>query len=275
MNRLALLFLNLCLLLPAASLHAAASTGDPVGMVLDLRGEARAGAAPLQQLGYIRPGQQLRLGSDGRASVSHYASKLVYQLSGPLEARVEANGIRVLKGAPAQTRSLAEKLLLAAVDPRLSPAAVKMRALSDITLVAPANRAMLLGPRPRFAWKAEAGGSYRVQVDELDGTRVASGTSDSDNWELPAGVQLAPGGGYRWTVTHTSPDGEQTSGSATFGIAAESERTEVLALRPALDAGIEDWVLYASILQGRRLDEEARAAWREIGARRPDLVPVR
>lgn len=272
MNRLALLFLSLCcLLLPARPVHAAA----PVGMVLDLRGEARAGAAPLQLLGYIHPGQQIRLGSDGRASVSHYGSKLVYQLSGPLEAQVDDKGIRVLKGAAAQTRSLAEKLVRAAVDPRLSPAAVKMRALSDVTLVAPANRAVLLSSRPRFSWKAEPGASYRLQVDELDGRRVADGSSEGGSWELPAELRLAPGTGYRWTVTRTAADGEQASGSASFSVAADSERAEVQVLRPATDAGIEEWVLYAAILEGRRLDEEARSAWAEIRARRPDLVPAR
>jgi hypothetical protein len=264
MKRLALLFLSLCfLVLPA---HAGAD--DPVGMVLDLRGDA----APLQLLGYVKAGQQIRLGANASASVSHYGSKLVYQLNGPLLAQVEPNGIRVLKGAPAQTRSLAEKLVRAAVDPRLSPAAVKMRALSDVVLVTPLNRAILLGARPRFAWMAE-GGSYRVQVDELDGKRVASGSSAGGSWELPEGVALVPGTGYRWTVTRGDPDGDQASGSATFTVATNAERDELAALRPAPDAAIEDWVLYAAILDGRRFDEEARAAWREIAARRSDLAP--
>ena len=264
MKRLALLFFSLCcLVLPA---HAASD--DPVGMVLDLRGDA----APLQLLGYVRAGQQIRLGAQASASVSHYGSRLVYQLTGPLQAQVEPNGIRVIKGAPAQTRSLAEKLVRAAVDPRLSPAAVKMRALSDVTLKAPLNRAVLAGVRPQFSWMAE-GGDYRVQVDELDGKRIASGTSESGSWELPEGVALMPGTGYRWTVTQADPEGEQASGSATFTVATEAEREAVLALRPAPDAAIEDWVLYAAILDGRRFDEEARAAWRAIAARRADLVP--
>ena len=262
MNRLALLLFSLCcLVLPA---HAASD--DPVGMVLDLRGDA----APLQLLGYVKAGQQIRLGAQATASVSHYGSKLVYQLTGPLLAQVEPNGIRVVKGAPAQTRSLAEKLVRAAVDPRLSPAAVKMRALSDVTLVTPLNRAVLFGARPRFAWMAE-GGSYRVQVDELDGKRIASGSSASGSWELPDDVALAPGTGYRWTVTHADPDGEQAS--ATFTVATSAEREAVVALRPAPDAAIEDWVLYAAILDGRRFDEEARDAWRAIAARRSDLLP--
>lgn len=278
MKFLALFFLSLCCLaLPAHTVHAAGQSGaaDAVGMVLDLRGDARAGGAPLQLLGYVRSGQQIRLGSDGRASVSHYGSKLVYQLSGPLEAQVGSDGIRVLKGAPPRTRSLAEKLVRAAVDPRLSPAAVKMRALSDVALLAPANRALLLEAPQRFAWKAEPDGDYRIHVDELDGRRVAAGSSRDGHWELPAGTRLAPGTGYRWTVTHTAADGEQTSGSASFALAADSERAEVQALRPAPDAAIEDWVLYAAILDGRRMEQEARAAWREIAARRPDLVPAR
>jgi hypothetical protein len=262
---------------PAGAAGAAAASTAPAaaaaGMVLDLRGDAQADGAPLQLLGYIKSGQQIRLGKDSRLSLSHYGSKLVYQLSGPLQAQVDPKGITVSKGAPAQTRSLAEKLVLAAVDPRLSPAAVKMRALSDIALLAPANRALLSGPRPTFRWKAADGTSYRIQVDALDGRRVAEGSSSAGSWELPAGVSLVPGTGYRWTVSAAGADGTPVSGSAAFGIAADSEREAVLALRPAAGAAIEEWVLYAAILDGRRMDDEARAAWQEIAGRRPDLAP--
>ncbi|WP_020651791.1 hypothetical protein [Massilia niastensis] len=276
MNRSAIILLSLCCLaLPARATPAAGAAG----MVLDLRGNAQAitgaDSARLDLLGYVRPGQQIRLDEQGQASVSHYASKLVYLLRGPLLAQVEAGGIRVLKGAPAQTRSLSEKLVTAAIDPRLSPAAVKMRALGDVALLAPANRAVLTGARPRFEWQAEGGTSYRVQVSELDGRAVAAGASGDGRWELPASAALAPGASYRWSVSFTGEDGQQYSNSAVFSLASADEQAAARALRPAPDAAIEDWVLYAAILKERRMDDEARTVWREIAARRPDLELVR
>ncbi|PWF49007.1 hypothetical protein [Massilia glaciei] len=273
-----------CTLAVSGTLSAAGARAAPpaeaVGMVLDVRGggEVSGGGAParLRLLGYVKPGDRITLAADAKASVSHYGAKLIYQLTGPLVADVDLAKIKVRKGGREPViRSVAEKLVAAALDPQMSAAAVRMRRFDDIEMLAPAKRGVLLTTRPEFRWEADGDNNYQVSVDELPERELARGTTTDKRWQLPAGVALEHGKSYRWTVAYTAAGGAPASASAVFGVASAADSAGMLALRPEPGAGIEEWVMYATILDERRMHDDAGAAWTIIGAQRPDLAAAR
>ncbi|GJJ00725.1 hypothetical protein RugamoR64_12630 [Duganella rhizosphaerae] len=250
---------------------------EVVGMVLDVQGNGElvrnTQHSKLQLLNYVKPGEQLRLDAGARASVSHYGAKLIYQLTGPVLAEVDPGAIRVLSGTALATKSLAEKVVLAALSPNTGPAAFKMRAIMlDVTLLGPKNGTLALNTRPQFRWEANEATSYTFTLERADGAVVAQFKTDASAWEPPPAAPLAYGQSYRWSVAYTSAvDGEARQATAQFQVASEAEHASLVALRPGAGAPIDEWVLYASLLQNRQMLDDARAVWQEIAARRPDL----
>ncbi|MES2153277.1 MAG: hypothetical protein V4508_26145 [Pseudomonadota bacterium] len=261
----------------APLLHAAGAD-DVVGMVLDVQGngemKVKGEASKLQLLSYLKPGTQIKLDAGARASVSHYGARLIYQLSGPTVAQVGADQIKVSSGTPAHTKSLAEKVVAAAINPAMGAAAFKMRGLSsEIALVAPSAKTALLTTRPSFKWEADEPASYQLVLTELPERVVARAKVDAAGWELPGNLALEFGKDYRWSVSYTSAaDGRTRSAGADFSVATQAEAEALTALRPAPDAGVDEWVLYASILRDRRMLDDARQVWRGIATQRPDLA---
>lgn len=259
----------------------AAGPADVVGMVLDVQGSGevmqkdrdnKETVGKLQLLGYVKAGAKIKLDAVSKASVSHYGAKLIYQMTGPVMAEVSADGLKVISGKPPVTKSLAEKIVQAAVNPNLGAAAFKMRALGqDIAMLSPSNRSKQINSRPRFQWSAPEPGTFEVKVTELPDTVVQHATVDGMVWELPAGAKLAQGKDYRWSVSGTAPDGQQHSASAEFSMATQAEADSVLGLRPSSGAAVEEWVLYVAILRDRGMLDEARDVWRIIASQRPDL----
>ena len=259
----------------------AAGAAEVVGMVLDVQGSGEVVqkdrdnkdvAGKLQLLGYVKAGAKIRLDAASKASVSHYGAKLIYQMTGPVTAEVGADGLKVVSGKAPVTKSLAEKVVQAAVNPNLGAAAFKMRALTqDIAMLSPSNRSKQVSPRPRFQWSAPEPGSFQVTVTELPDTVVHRATVDGMVWDLPAGAKLAQGKDYRWSVSGAGPDGQARSASADFSIATQAEADSVLGLRPPSGAAVEEWVMYVAILRDRGMVDEARDVWRIIASQRPDL----
>lgn len=265
------------MLLGGAGPALAAGPEDVVGMVLDVQGSGelvRAGrASKLQLLSYVKPGAQLKLEAGSKASVSHYGAKLIYQLVGPVLAEVGEDAVKVLNGAPASTKSLAEKVVAAAVHPNMGAAAFKMRSLGqEIAMQSPTNRSVQLGARPRFQWNAPEPASFQLTLIEAPERVVARATVEGSIWELPAGTKLVAGKDYRWTVTYTPSDGQLRSAAAEFTVANQADADAIQALKPGPNAAVDEWVLYAAILRDRQMLDEARQVWREIASQRPDLT---
>jgi hypothetical protein len=269
-----------CLAFLLALWASACLAGPPTaGMVLDLQGPAelsnkgeRAGARVLD---YLTPGAQLVLPAGSRASVSHYGAKMIYRLTGPVQVEVEAGGLRHLSGSPLQTASIAEKAVTAALHPNLGPAAMKMRALPQIEVRSPANGGSVLLTRPAFRWNVKEAGSCQVDLMELPDRPVAQGKVTVQAWDLPARVELAYGKSYRWTVACTSGDGKARAASATFSLPSKADADMIAGLAPAQEAGVDEWVLYATILKEWNMTDAANEAWLRIAARRPDLGHAR
>lgn len=265
------------ILLPAAALVAAAPTAT-IGMVLDLQGSGdllRNGeSSKLQLLSYVQPGVQLRFAAGSKASVSHYAAKQIYQLTGPVLVTVEADQLRLVEGTPLASKPLAEKVVTAALN--AGPGGFRMRSLVPVMTLAPANGSSTLSTRPQFNWEASEATRYEVDLIEVPERVIAHAKVDAPRWELPANIKLDYGKAYRWTVSYTSSvDGKTRSAQANFNLPTKAEADAIQALAPGKDAAVDEWVLYATILKERQLLDDARAVWRRIAAQRPDLAPAR
>ncbi len=271
---------GLAAVLMAAPAAVLATAPASAGLVLDVQGSGeivqQGARSKLQLLGYLQPGATLMLEAGSKASVSHYGSKMIYRLVGPVQVQVDADRIRHLGGRPPVTVSLAEKTVNAALHPNLGPAAYKMRSLPQITVQSPAIGGSILSTRPQFRWESGEHGSYEVDLVELPDRQVARARVDAPAWELPPGVELVHGKSYRWTVASVPPaGGKPRTAAASFSLPTKADADLLAALAPGAGAPADEWVLYASILKDWNMIDEARSAWRRIAAQRPDLAPSR
>jgi hypothetical protein len=270
----------LCLISSILSIARAASDSDVVGMIVDLQGHGeivqQSVHSKMQLLQYIKPNMQLVVDADSKASVSHYPSKLIYQLNGPTTIEVGADGIKLIRGNAPTVKSMSEKQTLITASTNIVSGAIRMRGMPEpITVVAPKNGAVLLKTRAAFKWAAYEATTYQFTLEEKPARIIFSSKADSTGIELPNNVELAYGRSYRWSVSYTSAvDGRMHSANADFSILNRDEALKLLALKPEAGAPIEDWVLYASMLQNRQIFEEAREIWRDIARQRPDLDVV-
>jgi hypothetical protein len=263
-----------------SSFAIAASDNDVVGMIVNLQGngEVVAGDASskMQLLQYVKPKMQLKLDAGSKASISHYQSRMIYQLSGPAVIEVDADGLKAISGNAPVSKSMAQKLVVAAADSNLMPAAVRMRdAIAPITIAGPKNGSVLLKTRPAFTWNAFEATSYEFKLDQKSGGEVLHTKVDAATVELPAGVNLEYGKIYKWSVSYVAAaDGKVNMAEGEFSVLPEADAQNMLSLKPAADAPIEEWILYASTLQNRHMFEEAHEVWRDIAVKRPDLKVV-
>lgn len=269
---------RICAVLLALAAPGAFAANDKAGLVLDLQGEAEiaraSGAARLKLLDYVAPGARLTLAAGSKASVSHYAARLIYRLTGPAQVEVEEGGLRHVSGNPPQTSAIAAKTVTAALHPNLGPAAIKMRALPQLVMRAPANGGNVLSTRPQFRWEANEAASFNIELTELPSRTVAQATVKGQAWELPAKMELAHGKSYRWTVSYTL-DGRMRGGAATFSLPTRADAELIAALAPPAQAGADEWVLYATILKDWNMLDESQKVWDRIAERRPDLGHAR
>ncbi|RYF36663.1 MAG: hypothetical protein EOO25_20520 [Comamonadaceae bacterium] len=249
------------------------------GMALDLQGPVQVlhqgRSARLQLLANLAPGTRIELPAGARASLSLYASRSIYRLTGPGLVEVTGDGLKVIHGAAPQVRSMGEKQVAAAQTGNLIPGAYRMRALQlarKVVLTAPETGSVLLDTRPHFAWEAADDAPYTVTLQAEAGGLRYSTVVQGKRWTLPEGIQLDHGKSYDWTVSYTSPaNGEKQSAGGRFSLATQDEAAQLRALRPAEADPVEDWVFYAVMLQQRQMRAEARGAWHHIARQRPDL----
>lgn len=257
---------------------ALASAADgAVGMVLDVRGSGqitdKGAVGKLQLLAYLKPQMQISLDAGGKASLSLYATRSVYQIAGPAVVEIGKDQLTVIKGAAPVVKSMAEKLVVAAQNTDFRAGATQMRTLPPRILVAtPPNGAVLWRNQPTFSWLAMEAAPYDITLKDLSDKVIASATVRESNWRLPANVLLDYGTTYQWTVSYKSAtDGRTHSATGEFSLAGKSDVDQLAALKPAEGAPIEEWVLYAAMLQSKGISEEARTVWQSISRQRPDL----
>lgn len=254
-----------------------------LGMVLDVQGsgkmEVNGVSSKLQLLAYLQPKMQITVDAGSRVSLSLYATRSVYQVTGPAQVSIEKEGVVSLQGQKAVVRPMAEKLVRAAETSNVIAGAVRMRQLPPrIAITGPENNSLLLSGRPVFNWMAAEAAEFDISIQETgekltDEKLIVSHKLKENNWELPDNIRLEEGKTYRWQVSYVSArDGKTQLSRAEFRLASKSEAAALTDLRPDQQAAVEEWVLYAATLQGKRAYAESRLVWQIIARQRPDLA---
>jgi hypothetical protein len=252
-----------------------------VGIVLDVQGTGKImeKGAPrkLQLLAYLKKSSQITLEEGAKASLSLYATRSTYRLTGPAVIEIDADKVTVTKGAPAVVKSMAEKLVVAAESSNLLTGAIRMRTLPPkIAVLSPESGAVLLNSQPTFTWMATEPAKFDFTLSEQAGNLIASEKLSTTEWSLPASISLKQGMVYRWTVSFLSEkDGNVSTAKGEFSVGSKEMMDRFGKLKPSEEASIEEWILYAATLQGNHMFHEARMAWQFIGKQRPDLEKVK
>ncbi|WP_423031421.1 hypothetical protein [Undibacterium sp. Tian12W] len=248
-----------------------------LGMVLDVQGngkmEVNGATSKLQLLAYLQPKMQITLDPGAKASLSLYATRSVYQLTGPATVSIEKDGVTSLQGQKAVVRPMAEKLVRAAETSNVIAGAVRMRQVPPrIVAVTPENNSLLLGQRPGFSWISAEAAEFDISISDMDEKLIISEKTKENNWQLPEKIKLEEGTTYRWQVAYVSTkDGKTYTARVEFKMASKAEANSLNELKPEDNAGVEDWVMYAAMLQSKRAFAEARQVWQQIARQRPDL----
>ncbi len=261
-------------------LSGAAHADAALGMVLDVQGSGKmmvnGQATKLQLLAYLQPNMQISLEAGSKVSLSLYATRSVYQLNGPVTVTIEKDGIANLQGQKLQGRPMAEKLVHAAETSNVIAGAVRMRQLPPrIVVVTPENNSLLVSVRPTFNWISAEAAEYEISLVDMDEKLIVSDKLRENNWQLPASARLEEGKSYRWQISYVSAKDSKTyTARAEFRLASKEETASLIELKPEESAAVEDWVMYAAMLQSRHAYTEARSVWQAIAKRRPDLLKM-
>lgn len=263
------------------SMRPALSADAPaVGMVLDLQGSAtlteNGRSGKLQLLARLYEDARIELQNGGKASVTLYATRSVYRLTGPTVVNVLKSALVVVQGATPEVKPMGQMAVTASAAGTFVTGAYRMRSMNippPVLLTSPDNGSVLLETRPGFSWEAADATSFLVALQGESGEPLYSDTVNGFKWMLPDGAQLEPGRSYQWSVTFVAqPDGQRRIATGKFSLATKAESDQFSALKPAEADPIEDWVYYAVLLQQRQMRGEARSVWQRIEMRRPDLV---
>jgi hypothetical protein len=262
----------------AGGLVLPARAADVIGMVLDLQGPAEVTengvTGKLQLLANVAPQMRIDLPAGSKASLTLYATRSVYRLTGPTVVETARDGVKVIRGAAPEVKRMGEKLVPTAQSGALIAGAYRMRSLRiapPVVLTSPESGSVLLDTRPSFSWDATAAGPYAVTLRAESGGLSYNAQVDGRTWALPAGIQLEYGKTYDWKVSLGTANGQVHTAEGKFSLATRADADQFAAMRPAESDPIEDWVFYAVMLRQHQVREEARSVWKRIGQRRPDL----
>ncbi|MEZ0318196.1 MAG: hypothetical protein ACAH10_14995 [Methylophilaceae bacterium] len=252
----------------------------PVGMVLDLQGNGEVisdgNTTKLQLLSFLKPQMRVKVQEGSKASLSLYSKRMVYQVIGPAEVEILKDKLNVISGSIPISKVIAEKLVTAAEPSKITAGAYRMRGeLPQISIVTPENGSVLLELQPRFIWEAMESSKYVIQVFDQTKQLVMKDEVLEQSWQIPPGKFLNYGKSYKWAVSFTSAkNGKENVASGEFTVLTKNEAENLIALKPSASASIEEWVLYAVMLENKKAREAAHEVWKKIAQDRPDLEKV-
>ena len=93
---------------------------------------------------------------------------------------------------------------------------------------------------------------------------------ESTELRLPESVTLAEGKTYTWEVSTRQANGASFASFGDFTVASAALRAQAAKLKPSAGAPVSDRVAYAAWLGSQELNDDARAAWRQLSDERPD-----
>lgn len=269
----------------AATLMAAspafAQRSPPVAMVTDVAGGVKLTAPK----GPLAAGIATELPADSRLEVPAGARLVILlmatgdeiTLSGPVTAQLRTNGV---EGSPSERlvrkTSAVGKVRLKADG--LSQAAVTLRAArrpQPLPLLS-ASATTVLDARPVFRWKPVTGaGPYRFALQDSAGAVLHEARTEETELRLPESITLAEGKAYTWEVSTRQANGALHANFGDFTVAPAALRSEAMRMRPPPGASVSERAAYALWLASQELNDEARTAWRELAAERPDDVSLK
>ncbi len=264
-----------CYCAASANLSAADAAA---GMVLDMQGQAQAELAgkitKLGLLSYLLPETKVILAEQSKISITLYANKQLLQVSGPAQFIVAKEGLKMLQGHQPVAKNIAEKIVSASQNTNFVAGAVRMRQLPPaLLLVAPENLALVNPAELVFNWAQAEAAEVEFRLFDQQDKLLLQTSLEGRAFRLPTNLNLPSGATYSWQVSYQSPrDGKQQQAKASFQLLSATELNTILELQPKADSQIEEWVLYAGILQSKRMYKEARSAWQFIAQQRPDLA---
>ncbi len=263
--------------LSASAQQVANAKDASIGIILDLQGQAKlvdsAQGRKLQLLSYLKQNDQVQLEEGSKLSISLYANRAVYRFLGPALIVADKDQIKLIKGAAPEVKQVKEKLVAGAESGQLLTGAIRMRQLPPkIAVLTPENGALLLQAPKDLNWAAVEKANYELRIVDEEENLIIETQVNGNSWTLPSQLKWVPGKAYKWSVSFISErDGGRYTSSGEFRLADEAVTAELAKMKPADDAVIEEWVLYAAHLQAKSMFQEARETWKRIGKVRPDL----
>jgi len=251
---------------------AQAAAAEPVGMVLDVLGPVQF-IKPAQQdvsmFSSLEPGTQIGLGRGAKLVTTLYARGAELAYSGPARLHVKEDGIEVVYGAKVQERVLQPKEVVAAsqgITRRQQQAAISMRNLDP--LVSPAHQDAVRETTPEFRYSGPSEGLFLAIFNRDAKIIVREALKPGGSLRLSADQALQRGESYSWTLIEE--DGTQkTANRKVFRVLQEDEVRLADASRPAADASVSQWAIYAGLLESLWLRTEAKAVWARLAKERP------
>lgn len=122
-----------------------AAAAEPLGMVIDVQGNAMLGKNRLEMLSYLNAGNDIELSPGASMTVTWYAGSKELKFSGPARLKVEPGGVKVVQGGKAQERTVTDEKVAATrkLPARLGQAAINMRGIKPMTPEQEAQREKL------------------------------------------------------------------------------------------------------------------------------------
>lgn len=262
--------------------RAAAPEPSPIAMTTDVQGTAwlveGGKSARLGLMAYLAAGATLRLDAGAKVSVTYFAKPHEFSLSGPAQAVIDPDRLRMLSGVAPSMRNLDQNKVAAGQQfsakqrERQTVATFEMKAFvpGSLQLRQPVDTRLPAAPE-EFSWRPLLGAkSYRFQLKDAQGAILYSTESASRSLRLPESVKLPAGQSYAWTVDAQDASGERQSASAEFSLVDAATAVRLDAQRPGANASFSERLLYASLLENAGLKTAAQTWWKTLAAERPE-----
>lgn len=248
----------------------AAAAAEPVAFIADVQGDVvLEGSGRPRFLAELAPGAKLVVPLQAGAAVMFITSGEEFTLKGAGEFVIEAKTVRAVKGA-APTSRLPPQRPSAAVLVEASKAAtasLRMRSVGPAKGAAgplyPVD-ARIATLQPALRWDGAADTRYTVVVTTATGQEVVRGEAKGNTFRVVS--RLEAGQRYVWELTA----GSRRLGRARFEtLPAETIQSADKARAQAKT--FADRVRLALVLQDLGAPQDAREAWTQLAAERPDL----
>lgn len=250
------------------SLISATSWAAAVAMVLDVQGKITASrdrqpftvgiAVSLQD------GTEISLAEGAKLVLTHYQTKSHMSFSGPVQFRVGEKDVRKLSGAEPLTRKLPVEATRTAqgFKGRVVPAAMVMKgAAPSVVLRQPLAGESVLDDQLEISWTST---QPEVRFQVFAGKRLVGEKRLSGNQARLADIAvLEPGKSYRMVASAGGKDL-----AISFRTLSKPQQNALAKLKPAADAALDQWVVYAMALEQAGAASSARAIWRKVSQQR-------